>query len=67
MSMETLQRVYGHHHPEYQRKAAENISRRPASGKQREAGGEDWALSAVRTPCIEKIDHFGFVLPFMPL
>jgi integrase len=29
MSMETLQRVYGHHHPDYQREAAENISRRP--------------------------------------
>ena len=28
-SMETLQRVYGHHHPDYQRKAAENIGRRP--------------------------------------
>jgi integrase len=29
MSMETLQRVYGHHHPNYQRQAAENIGRRP--------------------------------------
>jgi integrase len=29
MSMETLQRVYGHHHPEYQRQAAENVGRRP--------------------------------------
>lgn len=29
MGMETLQRVYGHHHPEYQREAAENIGRRP--------------------------------------
>jgi integrase len=29
MSMETLQRVYGHHHPDYQRSAAENIGRRP--------------------------------------
>jgi integrase len=29
MSMETLQRVYGHHHPDYQREAAENIGRRP--------------------------------------
>lgn len=29
MSMETLQRVYGHHHPDYQRQAAENIGRRP--------------------------------------
>jgi integrase len=28
-SMETLQRVYGHHHPDYQRQAAENIGRRP--------------------------------------
>src|SRR5262249_637579 len=27
MSMETLQRVYGHHHPDYQRQAAENIGR----------------------------------------
>jgi integrase len=29
MSMETLLRVYGHHHPDYQRQAAENIGRRP--------------------------------------
>lgn len=29
MSMETLQRVYGHHHPEYQRQAAQNVGRRP--------------------------------------
>jgi integrase len=29
MSMETLQRVYGHHHPDYQREAAENIGKRP--------------------------------------
>jgi integrase len=29
MSMETLQRVYGHHHPDFQREAAENIGRRP--------------------------------------
>jgi integrase len=29
MSMDTLQRVYGHHHPDYQREAAENIGRRP--------------------------------------
>jgi integrase len=29
MNMETLQRVYGHHHPDYQREAAENIGRRP--------------------------------------
>jgi len=29
MSMETLQRVYGLHHPDYQREAAENIGRRP--------------------------------------
>jgi integrase len=29
MSMETLQRVYGHHHPDFQRQAAENIGRRP--------------------------------------
>jgi integrase len=31
MSMETLQRVYGHHHPDYQRTAAENIGRRPGN------------------------------------
>jgi integrase len=29
MSTDTLERVYGHHHPDYQRQAAENISRRP--------------------------------------
>ena len=29
MSMETLQRVYGHHHPDHQREAAENIGKRP--------------------------------------
>jgi integrase len=29
MSLEILLRVYGHHHPDYQRQAAENISRRP--------------------------------------
>ena len=29
MSMETLQRVYGHHHPDFQRQAAANIGRRP--------------------------------------
>jgi integrase len=29
MSMETLLRVYGHHHPDHQRSAAENIGRRP--------------------------------------
>lgn len=29
MSMETLLRVYGHHHPDYQRQAAVNIGRRP--------------------------------------
>jgi len=28
-SVETLLRVYGHHHPNYQREAAENIGRRP--------------------------------------
>jgi integrase len=28
-STETLLRVYGHHHPDYQREAAENIGRRP--------------------------------------
>jgi integrase len=28
-SVETLLRVYGHHHPDYQRQAAENIGRRP--------------------------------------
>ena len=31
MSMETLQRVYGHHHPDYQRQAANNIGRRPGN------------------------------------
>jgi hypothetical protein len=31
MSMETLQRVYGHHHPDYQRTAAKNIGRRPGN------------------------------------
>jgi integrase len=30
MSVQTLQRVYGHHHPDHQRKAADNISRRPS-------------------------------------
>jgi integrase len=29
MSTETLLRVYGHHHPDYQRQAADNIGRRP--------------------------------------
>lgn len=29
MRSETLQRVYGHHHPDYQRVAAEAIGRRP--------------------------------------
>jgi integrase len=29
MSIETLQRVYGHHHPDHMRQAAENIGRRP--------------------------------------
>jgi integrase len=29
MSMETLQRVYAHHHPDFQQQAADNISRRP--------------------------------------
>jgi integrase len=29
MSMETLTRVYGHHHPDHMREAAENIGRRP--------------------------------------
>jgi integrase len=29
MSMETLLRVYGHHHPDYQQQAADNIGRRP--------------------------------------
>jgi integrase len=28
-SVETLLRVYGHHHPDYQREAAENIGKRP--------------------------------------
>jgi integrase len=30
-SVETLLRVYGHHHPDYQREAAENIGRRPGN------------------------------------
>jgi integrase len=29
MSIETLHRVYAHHHPDFQRRAAENIGRRP--------------------------------------
>jgi integrase len=29
MSMQTLDRVYGHHHPNFQQTAAENIGRRP--------------------------------------
>jgi integrase len=29
ISVETLLRVYGHHHPDYQREAAENIGKRP--------------------------------------
>jgi integrase len=29
MSLETLNRVYAHHHPNFQRRAAENIGRRP--------------------------------------
>jgi integrase len=29
MSLETLHRVYAHHHPDFQRRAAENIGRRP--------------------------------------
>jgi integrase len=29
MSVETLQRVYGHHHPDYMREAADAIGRRP--------------------------------------
>jgi integrase len=29
MSIETLQRVYAHHHPNYQRQAADNIGKRP--------------------------------------
>jgi integrase len=29
ISVETLLRVYGHHHPDYQRAAAENIGKRP--------------------------------------
>ena len=28
-SVQTLLRVYGHHHPDYQRQAAENIGKRP--------------------------------------
>jgi hypothetical protein len=28
-SVETLLRVYSHHHPDYQRQAAENIGKRP--------------------------------------
>jgi hypothetical protein len=29
MSLETLHRVYAHHHPDFQRRAVENIGRRP--------------------------------------
>jgi integrase len=29
MTMETLERVYAHHHPDYQRQAANNIVRKP--------------------------------------
>jgi hypothetical protein len=29
MNPETLLRVYGHHHPDHQRSAVENIGRRP--------------------------------------
>jgi hypothetical protein len=29
MSLETLNRVYAHHHPDFQVRAAENIGRRP--------------------------------------
>ena len=29
MSMETLERTYGHHHPDYQGEAADAIGRRP--------------------------------------
>jgi hypothetical protein len=28
-SVETIQRTYAHHHPDYQRQAAENVGRRP--------------------------------------
>jgi len=33
ISVETLLRVYGHHHPDYQREAAENIGRRPRNAR----------------------------------
>jgi integrase len=33
MSMETLQRVYGHHHPDYLRQAANNIGQRPQNAR----------------------------------
>ena len=33
MSMDTLQRVYGHHHPDHMREAAENIGRRPGRAR----------------------------------
>ena len=33
MTVETLERVYGHHHPDFQVKAAENLSRSPARQK----------------------------------
>ena len=29
ISVETILRIYGHHHPDYQREAAENIGKRP--------------------------------------
>jgi integrase len=29
MTMETLERVYGHHHPDYQDEASDAIGRRP--------------------------------------
>jgi hypothetical protein len=31
MSMETLQRVYGHHHPDWMKEAAEILGERPSN------------------------------------
>jgi lambda repressor-like predicted transcriptional regulator len=33
MSEETLQKVYAHHHPDYQQEAADAIGRRPKAGR----------------------------------
>jgi hypothetical protein len=35
MSVETLQRVYGHHHPDFQKDAADRISRTPGQNRDR--------------------------------